>query len=53
MFVVDIAKDAMIEAGVKPLIMPMRGNRRARLSFMGCLQIFSRAGITFTANMNM
>ncbi|MDD2622735.1 MAG: peptidase T [Bacteroidales bacterium] len=44
MFVVDIAKDAMIEAGVKPLIMPIRGGTDgARLSFMGlpCPNIFS------------
>ncbi len=44
MYIVDYAKDAMIEAGVQPKIKPIRGGTDgARLSFMGlpCPNIFS------------
>lgn len=44
MFVVDIAKQAMIDAGVKPVIQPIRGGTDgARLSFRGlpCPNIFA------------
>lgn len=44
MFVVDIAKKAMLEAGVTPLIVPIRGGTDgARLSYMGlpCPNIFA------------
>ena len=43
-YIVDIAKDAMIECGIKPIIKPIRGGTDgARLSFEGlpCPNIFA------------
>lgn len=48
-FIVDIAKDAMAEVGIEPLILPIRGGTDgARLSFMGlpCPNIFT-GGLNF------
>lgn len=48
-FIVDIAKDAMNEVGIEPLILPIRGGTDgARLSFMGlpCPNIFT-GGLNF------
>ncbi|WP_042275839.1 peptidase T [[Clostridium] dakarense] len=48
-FIVDIAKDAMTEVGIEPLILPIRGGTDgARLSFMGlpCPNIFT-GGLNF------
>lgn len=48
-FIVDIAKEAMTEVGIEPLILPIRGGTDgARLSFMGlpCPNIFT-GGLNF------
>ena len=49
MYVVDFAKEAMLQAGVTPKVQPIRGGTDgARLSFMGlpCPNIFA-GGLNF------
>ena len=55
MHIISLAEKAMLEAGVKPLIMPIRGGTDgANLSFKGlpCPNIL-QVDITFTESMNM
>ena len=54
-YIIDIAKQAMQELNIKPLIVPIRGGTDgARLSLWGyLLRIFLREDIIFTGAMNI
>ncbi len=55
MFIVDIAKEAMEELGIKPRLVPVRGGTDgARLSFNGlpCPNIFT-GGLNFHGKMSV